>query len=193
MIFHRNNYEDIKRYYNNTIIKLPEISGDRLWQILSIQPDEVKLVDVDGIEIYIDLNEEYEVDYPLPGRVVYQYADRAMLLTRRPAKMYYRGLHKENTALSSYGPGGSLGGFSWDIHTLQQFVDKPAYQDPITINPDEGESWAVNKHMAVCQSGHIMVLSKVIGKVEWESKQISVMASLFTPEIQAAFPTFTIR
>lgn len=192
MIFHRSNYDDIRRYYNNTIIKLPEISGDRLWQIISISPDEVKLEDVDGVEVYIDLNEEYEVDYPLPGRTVYQCGNRAMLLARRPAKQYYRGLHKENTSVSSYSCSGNISNFAWDIQTLQQFVDKPAYQDPITINPDEGDSWAINKHMVVCQNGYIMVLSRPIGKINWEDKTILVLSSLFRPEIVSAFPTFKV-
>lgn len=190
MIFHRSNYEDIKRYFNNTIIKLPEISGDRLWQIISISPEEVHLEDVDGVEVYIDLNEEYEVDYPLPGRTVYQAADRACILVRKPAKQYYRGLHKENTGLSYFNADGGLSAFSWSLSTLQQFVDKPAYQNPDTICLEEGLSWALNRHMAVCRNGYVMVLNRPIGIVDWKTKTYKVVHSLFKPELVAAFPNF---
>lgn len=190
MIFHRTNYADIKRYFSNTIIKLPEISGDRLWQIISIAPDEVKLVDVDDVEVYIDLNEEYEVDYPLPGRTVYQAADRACILVRKPAKQYFRGLHKDNTQLSYFNGEGGFSAYAWSLSTLQQFVDKPAYQNPDTINLYEGMSWALNKHMAVCRNGHVMVLNKVIGRVNWEDKTYKVVSSLFKSELAAAFPNF---
>lgn len=192
MIFHKSNYEDIKRYYANTIIKLPEISGDRLWQIVSMTPDEVRLHDVDGMEVYIDLNDEYEVDYPLPGRVVYQCKDRAAILLRRPAKQYYRGLHKENTTLSYYTVDGSIVGYSWSIDTLQMFVDKPAYQDPHTIVLSEGISWALNKHMAVTRSGQVMVLGAYVAHVDWSTKEISIIKRLFKPEVKDAFPGFTI-
>lgn len=193
MIFHRINYEDIKRYYANTIIKLPAVSGDRLWQIVSINPDEVKLMDVDGMEIYVDLNEEYEVEYPLPGRTVYQTTDgRAALLLRRPAKQYYRGLHKENTGLSYYTSSGDLGGLAWNLHTLQEFVDKPCYQDPNQINLEEGSSWALNPHMAVTSSGRVMVLSSCVAVADFKAKGIMMVKSLFKPEVKAAFPGWSV-
>jgi hypothetical protein len=189
MIFHRSNYEDIKRYYANTIIKLPQLSDDRLWQIVSITMDEVKLVDVDGMEIYIDLNEEFEVEYPLPGRTVYQMPDgRAGMLHRKPAKQYYRGLHKDNTALSCYLGDGSLTGLVWNLHTLQEFVDKPCYQSANMLDPSEGTSWALNKHMAVTDVGRIMVLNLTVGIANFEEKTIKVIKPLFNQEIKEAFP-----
>ncbi len=194
MIFHRHNYEDIKRYYANTIIKLPILSGDRLWQIVSINMDEVKMVDVDGMEIYIDLNEEYEVEYPLPGRVVYQTPNqRAGLIHRRPAKQYYRGLHKENTSLSWYTPSGDLSGMAWNLHTLQEFVDKPCYQDPNTINVNEGDSWALNPYMAVTSHGRVMVLTQTVALVDWESKKIKMLKPLFKQEVKQAFPFWSVE
>lgn len=194
MIFHRHNYEDIKRYYANTIIKLPALSGDRLWQIVSISMDEVKMVDVDGMEIYIDLNEEYEVEYPLPGRVVYQTPNqRAGLIHRRPAKQYHRGLHKENTSLSYYTPSGDLSGMAWSLHTLQEFVDKPCYQDPNNIDVNDGDSWALNPYMAVTSHGRIMVLTQTVAVVVWGSKKIKMMKPLFKQEVKQAFPFWSIE
>jgi len=191
MIFHRSNYDDIRKYYSNNIIKLPNISGDRLWQITHISPSEVRLVDVDGTEIYIDLEDEYEVDYALPSRAVYQSKDRACMLARRPAKQYSRGLCKENTSLFYYSSGGEVCGYSWNLETLQQFVDKPAYQEVSTINLDEGYSWALNKHMAVSHTGIVLVLSKAVASISWGEKQILSCSSLFKPEVQQAFPGWT--
>jgi hypothetical protein len=195
LIFHRSNYDDIKRYYANTIIKLPQLSGDRLWQIVSISPEEVKLVDVDGMEIYIDLNEEYEVEYPLPGRVVYQRHDgRAGLIHRRPAKQYYRGLHKENTSLSCYTKDGGLAGLSWGIDTLQEFVDKPCYQDPNTIDLTAGYSWAISPYMAVTQSGLIMVLTQPVAVIESMAlKEIKMLKPLFHKEVQTSFKGWQVQ
>lgn len=192
MIFHKSTYDDIRKYYQNNIIKLPALSGDRLWQILSITPDEIKLSDVDGMEIYIDLNEEYEVDYPLPARTVYQHADRACILIRRPAKQYFRGLHKENTIIHYINHKGELHGMPWNINTLQQFVDKPAYQDPHTINPEEGLSWALNKHMALSQNGYITVLGKCVAVLTFEDKKVHVLNALFKTELAQAFPGYTL-
>lgn len=192
MIFHRDNYEDIRKYYSHTIIKLPELSGDRLWQIVSITPDEIKLHDVDGMEIYMDLNDPYTVEYPLPARTVYQYGHRAALLVRKPAKQYYRGLSKDNTSLSVYRSDGSLSSLPWGLETLQQFVDKPAYQDIYTINLEEQESWALSKHIALTRSGHIMVLNKCVGVLSFSDKTITLTRSLFKQEVQQVFPGYTL-
>ena len=192
MIFHRDNYEDIRKYYNHTIIKLPELSDDRLWQILSITPDEVKLQDVDGMEIYMDLNDPYTVEYPLPSRTVYQHQDRAALLTRKPAKQYYRGLHKDNTQLAFYRNDGVLSLIGWDIGVLQQFVDKPAYQDIYTINLEEGYSWALSRHMAVARTGNIMVLNKCVGIANFTEKTVLMQNQLFKPEVKEVFPGYTL-
>lgn len=189
MIFHRSNYDDIRRYYSNTIIKLPQLTGDRLWQIVNISMDEIKLVDVDGMEIYIDLEEEYEVEYPLPGRVVYQMPDgMAGILWRKPAKQYYRGLHKDNTALSVYRENGELIGNSWSLKTLQEFVDKPCYQDVNCINLDEGISWALNPHMVVCKMGHVKVLGTTVAAASFKDKTLTCLKPLFKPELVKAFP-----
>ena len=196
MIFHQKNYEDIKRYYNNTIIKLPELSGDRLWQIVHITPAEVKLIDVDGMEIYMDLEHEYQVEYPLPGRAVYQMSGgSAGILYRKPARQYFRGLSKENTALGRYTSSGDIVGASWGIHTLQEFVDKPCYQDVNTIdfNNDFNESWALNKHMVLCRQGPVIVQTKRIALVYTEDKTVIVIHELFKPEIKAAFPGWEIK
>ena len=191
MIFHRDNYEDIRKYYSNTIIKLPELSGDRLWQIVSITPDEIKLHDVDGMEIYMDLNDPYTVEYPLPARTVYQYGHRAALLVRKPAKQYYRGLSKDNTSLSVYRTDGTMSALVWGLETLQQFVDKPAYQDVHTINPEEQDSWALSKHIALTSHGAIMVLNRCVGTVSFSDKTIKLQKPLFKQEVQQVFPGYT--
>ncbi len=189
MIFHRSNYDDIRRYYSNTIIKLPQLTDDRLWQVVHITMDEVKLVDVDGMEIYIDLEEEYEVEYPLPGRVVYQLPEgHAGLLYRKPAKQYFRGLHKDNTCLSVYTETGELIGNSWTLKNLQEFVDKPCYQDINSINIDEGFSWALTPHMVFTRSGRVKVLSTTVASASFKTKQINCLKPLFKSELVKAFP-----
>jgi hypothetical protein len=110
------------------------------------------------------------------------------MLHRKPAKQYYRGLHKDNTALSCYLGDGSLTGLVWNLHTLQEFVDKPCYQSANMLDPSEGTSWALNKHMAVTAVGRIMVLNLTVGIANFEEKTIKVIKPLFNQEIKEAFP-----
>jgi len=188
MIFHKSTYSDIQKYYPDNIVKFKE-TGDRLWRICHISTSEVRCTDADGFELYLDLNEPYEVDYPLPGRVVYQNGANAAMLYRIPAKQYNRGIHSANTALSVLTAGGSWNNSGFSIQKLQQFVDKPAYQDVSLINWEDTtySSWALSRHVSICRGGLIYVLSLNVGNFSWESKTLSINP-LFKSEMAPLFP-----
>ena len=191
MIFHKSTYSDIQKYYPDNIVKFKE-TGDRLWRIVNINHDEIKCIDADGFELYLDLDEPYEVDYPLPGRVVYQNGANACMLARIPAKQYNRGIHNQNTGLFLLRKDGSWTTAGFSIQKLQQFVDKPAYQDVSLINWEEGSysSWALNWYVSISREGGIFVLNKLIGTFNYNNKKINVN-SLFKNEIEILFPNWT--
>jgi hypothetical protein len=56
------------------------------------------------------------------------------------------------------------------------------------LDPSEGTSWALNKHMAVTVVGRIMVLNLTVGIANFEEKTIKVIKPLFNQEIKEAFP-----
>jgi len=188
MIFHKSTYSDIQKYYPDNIVKFKE-TGDRLWRICSIMHHEVRCMDADGFEIFLDLNEPYEVDYPLPGRVVYQSGGNACMLYRIPAKQYNRGIHSQNTALSVLSSSGSWGNTGFSIQKLQQFVDKPSYQDISLINLEEPgySSWALSRHVSICRAGAVFVLASCVGSFSFAEKTISANP-LFMSELKPLFP-----
>lgn len=175
MIFHKSTYNDIQKYYPDNIVKFKE-TGDRLWQIRSISSNEIRCSDTDGFEIYLDLNEPYEVDFTLPGRVVYQNGARACMLSRIPAKQYNRGIHSQNTGLYTLNGGGEWLSAGFNIQKLQQFVDKPSYQDIslIDFNSPDYSSWALSRHFSICRGGYIFALGTKIGTLDVTSKTVFV-------------------
>lgn len=184
MIFSKETYNDIIRYYKDTVIKLKE-SGDRLWKVDYINSNEVQLTDTDGFHLYLDLNDPYEVDYPLPGRAVFQMGDVAALLVRKPAKQYKRGLSNENTSLVYLSDTMGWRSLDFSIHTLQQFVDKPCYQ---TIGNDYGlSSVALSPVFSYCNQD-LYALNKKIGIINKDTKTVSLITSLFKPEIKQLLP-----
>jgi len=188
MIFHKSTYSDIQKYYPDNIVKFKE-TGDRLWRITYIGHEEVRCQDADGFELYLDLNEPYEVDYPLPGRVVYQNGPNAAMLYRIPAKQYNRGIHSANTAMSVLIASGSWANSGFSIQKLQQFVDKPSYQDVSLIdwNNDDYRSWALSRHVSISRGGNVFILASNIGGFSWAEKLLSVN-SLFKSELSPLFP-----
>lgn len=189
MIFSKYNVDDIKKYYLGSVVKFPA-TGDRLMKIINVNSEEVTCMDVDGFEISIDLSEEYEVEYPIPGRTVYQQGQQAVMLVRRPAKQYYRGIHEQNTQLLTLYATGKWGIIDVSINNLQQFVDKPCYQDPNLILESPYNSFALNKYTAVTKHGDIFILMKNVGMVDFEKKQVITHAPIFKTEIADAFPSW---
>jgi len=191
MIFHKSTYSDICKYYPDNIVKFKE-TEDRLWHIVHIGSNEVRCQDADGFEIFLDLEDPYEVDYPLPGRVVYQNGAHACVLFRIPAKQYNRGIHSQNTALLQLKAEGVWSNIGFSIQKLQQFVDKPAYQDVSVIDWEYSEygSWALSRHVSICRAGLVFVLATCIGSFDWKKKTVEVN-SLFKPELLPLFPGWT--
>lgn len=189
MIFSKENRDDIIKYYNKAIVKFPE-TGDRLWCVSDIGYDEITCVDVDGFEIIVDLDAEYEVDYPLPGRVVYQMGKNATMLVRKPAKQYIRGISNSNTMLLFLTSLGDWKQTDVSLKNLQQFVDKPAYQDINTVNWDELQSAALNRHFSVSKFQNIYALTKKIGEFSPQDKKYYVHP-MFEQEIGELFKGWT--
>lgn len=190
MIFHISNICDIQKYYTDNIIKVKE-AGDRLWYVRSIGPEEVKLVDVDGMELYIDLHHPYEVDFPLPGRAVYQCGSSAYMVARAPAKQYNRGIHKQNTRMYILNQIGQWGEVPITLERLQQFVDKPCYQDINNLTPGYS-SWALSPVFSVTANGQVYALQKLIGNLSWVDKKVTVF-NAFKPEIKAIFTDWKVN
>ncbi len=189
-VFSYDNVKDIDNYYCKTIVKFKE-TGDRLWFIDQVSADEVKCIDVDGFELFIDLDEPYEVSYTIPGRVVYQTGQYAAMLWRIPQKQYKRGISEGNTCLAFLDKG------AWKkqqlkLNALQQFVDKPAYQNPEWCFTDKKESYAINRYISVDKAGRLFVLHTPVGKVVPESKKVFVEYGMFMKEVKTAFPSWEV-
>lgn len=191
MIFHKSVIDDIKKYYLGTIVKFPN-TGDRLQQIVDVYKGELRCVDADGFELFLDLDEAYEVEYAMPSRTVYQMGKRAAMLYRKPAKQYYRGIHTENTVVVTLTSTGNWSTHNIFINLLQEFVDKPCYQDINLIDPRSFDSIALNKYVAVTTHGKVYIHTSHVGSVSFQEKTVTVFNSLFKPELTEAFSPWKV-
>src|SRR5687767_7922141 len=108
MLFLPSNVDDINRYYRNTYVKFKE-TGDRLMYISDVNSHRiVGQADTGGdgppeeFVIYLSEAHPYEIDYVLPHKSFFQAADKAVLLSRIPAKQYQRGISQHNTSLQTF-------------------------------------------------------------------------------------------
>ena len=188
----KENYDDIKRYFYHTYVKIKEF-GDKVWFVTNVNSQEVRLEDVDGCEVYIDLASEYELDYVIPPRTMFQRGPSAVLLQRIPAKQYYRGMHSSNTKFSYLKGNGGFAQMDWNIKVVQEFVDKPCYQtiESFQDNPDMLDSYALSPIMAVAQNGSLFVGRQKVGMFKFPSRKIKI-APLFEKMAKTMFPMYEV-
>lgn len=133
MFVSKENWEDVKKYFEKTYVKFPALTGDTLWFIDRVTPEEMEVSSInkkeENIEYCIDLTTGYEMDFVFPKKTVYQYGDTAALLQRVPARQWKKGMCKANTGFSVLSENGWING-TFDAHIIDGFINKPSYYFP---------------------------------------------------------------
>lgn len=191
MIFNVQNKKDIERYYNNTYVKFTE-TGDRIFRIASVNGEAVKAVDSTGFEVWIDLKEDYHVNYIIPGRKIFQMGEYAAMLYRKPARQYFRGMHSENTGFVILNQTGEWKECPVDFGNIESFINKGQYPtidfQSLSSSPF---SVAIDDQIAMAKNGQILFGFISIGHFEPEYKRISHEA-LFGKEIKDIFKHLSV-
>lgn len=190
MIFNRQNYEDIKKYYGQTWVKFPKLTGDTLWFIERVGTDYLEVLSDEKEEALIDLNKGYEVDYVMPGKAVYQYGEYAAYLSRVPARMWKKGMSSANTQFriltaAKWTPK------SFDINIIKGFVNKPAYMDPylaVAQLRKEGslESAAISPRISINKMGSLYIDEVLIGKLDF-AKNLITTREIYKSNLEVLF------
>ena len=187
MIFLSSNYDDISRYYKGTYVKFKD-TGDKLFYIRNVHRDSITGCDEDGTEFELYLNDThpYEVDYILPSKSFFQYAKRAVLLQRIPAKQYQRGISGNNVKLVSLTKTGGLSTMDMGFEVLKAFVSKQNFWslDEAVRNKGRMISIALTPRIAyIPEAGYIFVDTTAVARVDKKDKTIYMLASIFSNEL----------
>lgn len=190
MQFKSSNFEDIRKYYQGTYIKLKEY-GDTLFRIDSVSSNCVSGMVEDGREFLLYMNDDhpYEIDYVLPHKSFFQYGKDACLLYRIPARQYMRGLSPQNTDVAKFSPDGVLKtGGELDFEVLKAFVSKQPFFSLSTAtgkaNPNGLRSFVLTSRMAYHRASKgIYIDFTRVADVDAASKTVTMRQNIFTKEV----------
>lgn len=187
MQFKRSNWEDISRYFKQTFVKFKE-TGDKLFYIRNVRSDVVEGMEKDScpFELYLWEDQPYEVDYVLPHKSFFQYAKRAVLLERIPAKQYQRGLSSGNTKLRALGRDGTTTNLDLSFDTLGAFVEKQPWMSltDAVANKVKNYSVVLSPRMAYIPfTNTIYVDMLAVATVNKKAKTVYINHPIFKPEI----------
>ena len=191
MQFKTDNYDDIKKYYAGTFIKVKEY-GDLLFRIDRVERTSVSGMVEDGREfvLYMDQDNPYEIDYVLPHKSFFQFGADACQLYRVPARQYRRGLCIDNTRiarLNSKGQQEQLGDLSFE--SLKAFVAKQPFYTLTKATSKENKeglhSYVLTPRMVYHRNTKGIYIDLVrVADVDVASSTVTMKHPVFKAEIQ---------
>lgn len=192
MLFSSENWDDIRKYYLNTYIKIKE-AGDELFFINRVDRAQVSGIVENGGEfvIYLDDANPYEIDYVLPHKSYFQLDKDAVQLYRSPAKQYQRGLNTSNTKvvrLNRAGEQESLSEGGLDFKVLKAFVEKQPFRtlaQAIDKNAPVANSFVLSPRMMFHRVTKGLYIDFVrVANVHTGDRTITMIHPVFTDEVK---------
>lgn len=185
MFLDPNNWMDGEKYFSGCFIKVKEY-GDTLVRVDKVTPEALWGVDAHGENICIEIDGKetgqvgYDLDYVIPKKSYFQYGARAVLLKRIPARMWKKGLNKQNTALSCLTEEGGFSNVSLNFDVLQAYVSKKTFGSLHDLQ--ELESVALSPRIAVACEGRVFIDQTAIGTY-YDKRNVIAVKKMFVPEI----------
>ena len=188
MQFNSYNWEDIQRYYRHTFIKFKE-TGDTLFYVRDVSLSKVAGTDENGTEFALHLNydDPYEVDYILPNKSYFQYAKRACMLQRIPAKQYRRGICSDNVRITGLSKTGGLVAIEVTFDALKAFVSKQAFPslNTVLLQKSKPLSVALSPRFAYIPVGGFLFCDQTcVAQIDAKAKKYTILHQIFKPEIE---------
>lgn len=198
MLATKENWEDVKKYYQGTILKFhseKENLGDRLWKITNVTSNRIEAEDSAGDAIYVDLKYPYKLNYAIPKATVYQYQNRAAYLYRIPARMWRKGIDIKNTKIEVLCADGQWRGIELQFASLQGFVDKPGYytlKEALDGFAIDLESAALSSRISLSCKGGVYINQTLVGRYQAD-KQTLTAKGIFVSDLVKYFPNTLVK
>jgi len=200
MLINKHNWQDVKRYYQGTIVKFQGENKDgkeRVWKIVAVDSSQVIAEDSSGEQVYIDLSRPYKLDYVIPKKTVYQHGDAAAVLTRIPARMWRKGMDEKNTQIHGCTAEGKFVGLSLSLGIIDGFVNKPGYFDYQDARNQflagtSLQSAALSSRILVSRKGGVFIDQVLVGQINFEDNYLQIL-SIFSSDVVKYFPGVKVK
>lgn len=178
------NWEDIRKYYGETYIKIPD-TGEQLWWVLSVEPTQVILRSTlaDKEESLLELHEDqpYVVEMVLPHKSTFQFNDHAYFMERVPAQQYRRGIANTNCKLYMLRENSCWQQISLRDDILNAYVNKQSFIPPGAAS--KYASIALSPRWSMTKAGSVFVDMIQAGSINFETKMYTV-TGVIRPEFE---------
>lgn len=197
MFVNKENWDDCKKYYQDTWVKFKEGGDNKIFYISEVNPKYILAKDINNEIIGVDLEEGYTIEYAIPKKTTFQLGEYALHLFRVPARQWKKGINKQNTNFSYLNPGSGWLNYTFDANVINGFVNKPTYYTiENAINEfktsEHLKSAALDSRTSMTNKGMVYIDTVPVARADLEKEQV-VVKKLFEPEITQLFQNFKIR
>lgn len=174
-----NNYQDVLKYFQGTLIVIPEVDKEKVFLLRNCGPNGIIVQDPsDASEGFIELSDKftYTIQSPLPiRRAWFMHQNKPMFIERIPARMWKKGICTKNTALWTFTENGlAVSEIHWaKLNSFLQF--KP----PTTLPEKFVSPLILDDRFALLGPKNTLFLwDKAIGQYAGRTKELFICREL---------------
>jgi hypothetical protein len=170
------NHQDIRKYYEGTFILVPEAT-EKVLYVEKVDINYIYVRTCEGEQGGIELTEKgYTIKDVLPHKQFYQPSPgTAMHIQRKPARMWKKGVHVENTTMCVVQENGGFSNAALTHFALETFHQTKGKFDSFSDLPQEFKSVAISPRMCLLKNGNILLDSFCVGMFNPKKKIAIIM------------------
>lgn len=180
------NFEDVQKYFkgcyivvNEDLFLVDKVQKEAIF--CSSENDSNFIIELDGVETK---QEGYNLNFPLPQKSWFQINQHAFFLSRIPARMWKKGISKENTTIVHLDDRGKIRAGSVSFSTLKSYISPKTYFSYRELQ--NHNSIALNSRFALSFNGDVYLDNSCIAKYN-KNDNVVVTPTIYFPEISALF------
>jgi hypothetical protein len=170
------NWQDIKKYYAGTYILVPEATHHVLL-VEKVDEQYIYVSDPKGEKGGIELTKTgYTIKDILPFKQYFQHsANVAGLIQRKPARMWKKGIHAENTLMFTIDELGQQKPLSVSHAAVEAFQQSKGQFKSLDTMNGSTKSLALSERLCAIGNGHLLMDTFVIGVLSPKKKIVMPM------------------
>jgi hypothetical protein len=170
------NWQDIKKYYAGTFILVPEVTNHVL-HVEKVDQEYIYVSDHKGEKGGIELTKTgYVIKDILPYKQYFQIStNQAGIIARKPARMWKKGIHQENTYMAIVTEEGSQKPMTVTHSNLETFQQSKGEFKSFDAWKTTTKSMALSERFCLTADGKLFMDSFCIGVASPKKKMVLPM------------------
>lgn len=180
------NFEDISKYFKGCFIEV----NKEIFSVEKVTPEAIFCSNKNEANFIIEIDGKetktvgYNLNFLLPQKTWFQYDKFAYFISRIPARMWKKGISKENTSIVALDELGKCRGQTLSFDLIKLYMENKQYYSYRELN--NCYSIALNTRFALSKNGYVFLDNNCVAKYQASDNTV-VVPYIYQPEITQLF------